>query len=946
MSAAERAQAALGSRRSLWVYGTGFVRDCCRDTMNELERIRSSSSYLATLLRRNERYVDWLWHKRSLFRRYPVTELFQDFEGAAGGCTTFPEVMIAFRELKQKHFLRIGGRDLLGLADLSETTSQLSDLAGAALQSGLNALSARPEWWLTESDIPAWEEERDRLKLSVMGLGKLGGQELNYVSDIDILCLHAATRPAALETTETLVLFNRLVHALVRLLADRLEGDRVFEVDLRLRPQGKDGPLIPSSTAACDYYLLYGRPWERQMLLKARPVAGDRPVGVGFVNAVRPFVFRRFLDFQALDELRAMRDRIVAEAVRPRPGWDQFDVKLGIGGIREVEFLVQSLQLIYGGRHPELDEPNTLRCLARLADLQLMPGEVVEELKAGYIFLRRVEHWVQLDQNRHTQKLPQSEEALGRLAFALGLDGGKEGLLIELQRVCAAVHKRFLELFGSTGESRTEQVDDRGGEAAASCQGLAAFAEDAIERLEQHIAGFPGSVREAILGALLPFGCVKEASLLEVLPVRLDRYFAQVAKRPGLTKLFRGRHGWLEPFCRGLAQSGMLADLLAHHPGLVEGVATGGLSFQTDEDWTGRSERLLARAESYEDFMEWLRRLKNERILQLALADLDGALDHEALEQGLSTLAELVLRRTLERVASHLQLGPDLPLAVLGMGRLGSGEMSYLSDLDLVFVYDPRPGEPRDKIPENVIRLIQRYMRMLSTPLQDGPGYAVDARLRPTGSYGPLVVTARSWLDYYTSEADIWELQALLRVKPVAGDVRLGRWIRERADGLCYRKRDPEPVWERMCHLRLRMQRERTEEREDLVDIKLGLGGLVDIEFLVQGVQLTEGYRHESLRVPSVRAVLEPVLDVLEAPPRKRRELTAALRTLRSLDHRLRLHSTMTGSRMSPGQLELLKALDLWPVAARGSAVESWPDLLRLRQRVRSALLPFCPGLG
>jgi glutamate-ammonia-ligase adenylyltransferase len=312
---------------------------------------------------------------------------------------------------------------------------------------------------------------------------------------------------------------------------------------------------------------------------------------------------------------------------------------------------------------------------------------------------------------------------------------------------------------------------------------------------------------------------------------------------------------------------------------------------------------------------------------------------------GLTSLAEFVLQHTFRRVADYLKLESDLPLTVLGMGRLGSGEMSYLSDLDLVFVYEPRPGEPEDKIPEIVIRLIQRFMRMLSTPLQDGPGYAVDARLRPTGNYGPLVVTARNWLEYYMREADIWELQALLRVKAVAGDARLGAWVRHRADELCYRERDPDPVWDRMCHLRQRMQRERAEERSDLVDIKLGMGGMVDIEFLVQGVQLTEGYRQPLVRSPSVRSALGSVLEVLKMPPERRRELVTAFQTLRALDHRLRLHTNMTGSRVTPAQFKSLNAIGLWPVTANGNPIESWPELLRLRQQVRRALLPLCPRL-
>ncbi len=239
------------------------------------------------------------------------------------------------------------------------------------------------------------------------------------------------------------------------------------------------------------------------------------------------------------------------------------------------------------------------------------------------------------------------------------------------------------------------------------------------------------------------------------------------------------------------------------------------------------------------------------------LADLREDFGHEVLERELSNLADFVIRHTYDRVRTNIGLDPDLPLAVMALGRLGSQEMSYLSDLDLVFVYRPKPEEPEDLIPAEVVRLVQRFMRMLSTPLQEGPGYAVDARLRPTGSYGPLIVTRSSWLDYYEHQADLWEMQALIRVRNVAGNRKLGTWIEQRAQNICYRQRDPEEVWNRLCHLRGRMQRERGEEKGDQIDIKLGMGGLTDFEFLAQGNALIEGYRAPSLQVRSVRSALQ-----------------------------------------------------------------------------------------
>ncbi len=314
--------------------------------------------------------------KKNLLRRYAVTDLYNDLTRTVHDAASWKAALIAFRRFKQRHFLRIGARDLLGRADLAETTAQLSDLAQVALEAGLQWLKDHPALWAPPALAARIPELFRHHTLTVLGLGKLGGRELNYVSDVDLLFLREDTNGRASDDDrekfyETLCL---LCQKLVGLLADSVEGDRVFHVDLRLRPQGKDGELVPRLAAATSHYLLHGRAWERQMLLKARPVAGDRALGTAFLKEVRPFVFRRFLDFQALDELKSMRDRILQELRSQRQG-APFDVKLGVGGIREVEFLVQSFQLIYGGRMPQLDEPNTLAALEKLKSLRLLPAE-------------------------------------------------------------------------------------------------------------------------------------------------------------------------------------------------------------------------------------------------------------------------------------------------------------------------------------------------------------------------------------------------------------------------------------------------------------------------------------------------------------------------------------------------------------------------------------------
>jgi [glutamine synthetase] adenylyltransferase / [glutamine synthetase]-adenylyl-L-tyrosine phosphorylase len=916
--------------------------------MNEIERIRESSQYLATLLRSRQTYLNWLLAEKNLHRRYPLTELYGDLQKGVRKAQTFPDLLLAFREFKQRHFLRIGGRDLLERADLAESTSQLSDLACVALQVGLDVLSSHPDWWLPEDEAKHWSRVREHIQLVVIGLGKLGGYELNYVSDVDLLFLHNLRTSGEPHAEEAIMPLSRLCQWLSHLLADSAEGDRVFLVDHRLRPYGKDGPLVPSWSGAADYYLEYGQPWERQMLIKARPVAGDRSLGLAFLQEVRPFVFRRFLDFQALDELRAMRDRIIAEGARHRSGWEQFDVKLGVGGIREVEFLVQSLQLIYGGRHPELDEPNTLRCLDRLYELKLLGQEVVDELQESYTFLRRVEHWVQLDQNRQTQKLPRSKDAQIRLSLALGI-GPDEGKFFErLEACCRLVHDHFRALFGSEADGNRGYQDQEGGPLEdrqfESCM-LEDTASEALTRFRSSLSAFSPSLEKTVLEVLREYAPFNDPELQERILLRLERYFGQVSRRPGLMRLFHTPAVWLGGFCRGLATSELLAALLAHHPGLVEGVATATESLPNSASWAGTSLRLLQRIDDYGESLEWIRRLKNERLLQLVMADLRGDFNHEVLEQELSSLADFVIQHTYERVSRNLGLKQDLPLTVLALGRLGSQEMSYLSDLDLVFVYRPRPEEPDDLIPGEVVRLVQRFMRMLSTPLQEGPGYAVDARLRPTGNFGPLIVTCGSWLDYYLNQADLWEMQALLRVRCVAGNRELGDWIEEQARNICYRKRDPGEVWGRLCHLRQRMERERSEEKGDQIDIKLGMGGLADLEFLAQGNALTDGYRIPSLKVRSVRSALSSTLENFSHLNDSFLEVMTAFETLRSLEHRLRLHNNFASSRLSPPVFESLKKLRLWPISQGNSSFEDWQDLIRVRRRVRSALQEFCPDL-
>jgi glutamate-ammonia-ligase adenylyltransferase len=965
--------------------------------MTEIEHIRKCSQYLNILLRNNPDFEEFLLSEGNIKRKYPLANIYSALGSEVAEARCFNDLLRIFRRFKQRHFLRIGARDLCGYADLSETTGQLSDLATVALQVGLEVLSAHPGWWAGDRDSDIRLRLGARMPLVVLGLGKLGGHELNYVSDIDLIFLRSdAEKDGADGPEDSIMLLSRLVHRLSRLLSDPFEGDRVFHVDFRLRPQGKEGILAPSMSGAIEHYLLRGRAWERQMLLKCRPVAGERSEGNAFIREIRPFVFRRFLDFQALGELKEMRSRILSESARFKPGTRGFDVKLGIGGIREIEFFVQSMQLIYGGRRPELDEPNTLKCLEKLSGLGLLPQETAEEMKRSYTFLRNVEHYIQIDQNRHTQRLPRSWDERMRLVCAMGFGDDEAAFLRALEMRCSIVHSRFQELFREAREEK-DRVKE---ETHPGVKMLSSFPSEPFEKLKETLDHFPVSMKSQILIETLEgFSHISDTEVLKKVLVRLDTYLGSVARRTGLKRLFEeAAHGaWLAPFCRAIASSKMVAALLSYNPSLVEGHALTSGIFMSAPRWLQSGIGLLQSTEEYGEKLERIRRLKNERIVQLALADLGGLLDFAALEGELTFLADFVIRSTLDTVRQNLRLPEGLPLSVLGMGKLGSMEMSYLSDLDLVFVYSPGVHEQDSRIPGEVIRLIQRFMNMLSMPLQEGPGYPMDVRLRPTGTHGPLVVTRKSWLEYYQAWADIWEIQALLRIRHIAGDLELGRWIEERAAEICFRKRPVESVWPRICHLRKRMERERAAETEDEIDLKLGMGGLADIEFIAQGRLLVGDFLPDFLpkekgekrtlmggdrqnpgkakpgdeRVEAKRGNQEAAElgeGIVPAPvhalhrsvrrlvqkfskdasktgsgKRDSHKLNAAFGALRALDHRVRLHTDSSDAKLDENRFEEMVLLGLWPPGFDGGAIGTWQDILRLRREIRGIFKRFCP---
>jgi glutamate-ammonia-ligase adenylyltransferase len=423
---------------------------------------------------------------------------------------------------------------------------------------------------------------------------------------------------------------------------------------------------------------------------------------------------------------------------------------------------------------------------------------------------------------------------------------------------------------------------------------------------------------------------------------RIERFFHQARTRTGLKRLVDKEPDWLESVLPALVRSSLVSGLLAHQPSLVDFLPRKGGIWSDFSAWLDRAQSIVRGCAGYEEAVEWIRRLKNERMLLLALTDLQGGLHVRELMGELSLLADFVVQTTLDCIARHVAGSTDLPLAVLGLGKLGSRELGYYSDLDLMFVYEPDKAGEQERIPERIVRLIQRFMRMLSTPLQEGPGYEIDAELRPTGNYGPLVVTRQKWESYYAREADLWEVQALLRMRRVAGDERLGKHLEEYAASLCYSPRTPSGVWPRLCHLRARMEEERAQERQGAINMKLGPGGLADLEFLVQGHQLILGHENRILRGGAFSDMLLEVLRSCGLAEESVRALHSVYYTYRSLEQRLQHLSNVRSAHLTGEQLQAMTDRGLWPPEQRLLAVEGWTDLLQMRRRVREVWKRTC----
>ncbi|MDI3259381.1 MAG: bifunctional [glutamate--ammonia ligase]-adenylyl-L-tyrosine phosphorylase/[glutamate--ammonia-ligase] adenylyltransferase [Sinobacteraceae bacterium] len=800
------------------------------------------------------------WAERALqqgeFERVPERSTAARLHAALANASDEAAFMRALRVFRHRELSRIAFREVVGHAELDETLHALSDLADAACASALD-FAARA---LHSRHGTPRGADGEEIRPIVLGLGKLGGRELNFSSDIDLV--FAYTAPGQTDGSVTISneeYFGRLVQSLTRLLATPTADGFVFRVDTLLRPFGSAGALAVSADAMELYYQQHGREWERYALIKARPVAGDLAAGCALLQRLEPFVYRRYLDFDAIGALRELKALIDREA-RKRGAED--DLKLGPGGIRELEFMVQLFQLVRGGQDARLRSPQLRPVLAYLGAAGLLPRETAQALDAAYVFLRRCENAIQMYADEQTHRLPQSAQARAALCAALDFEDWEE-LCAVLDAHRARVRAEFDRLFAreenaahatevwlgevqELSEALRRRGYTRSPEPAAAA--LVALREArAIRALPEHSVRRLREIVAALVGEAL------DTDAPEIALKRALAILEAIAGRSTYLALLRESAAARSQMLKLAAASPWIAELLAQSPALFDSLLDPRLAAEAPGREALRAE--LARAAAgvsaldEEASMNLLRRYRQEMTLRIAAADLSGALPLVQVSDRLTWLAEAIVAQALlyarEQLAAQYGTPPHgddrNEFAVIAYGKFGGIELGYGSDLDLVFVYDAADGEaptvggPRSlPMAQYFLRLAQRVVQLLSAQTVAGRAYEIDLELRPSGRSGLVTVSFSAFARYQRESAWTWEHQALLRARTVAGGERLRAAVEEvRREVLC-RPREAHRLKREVREMRARMRAELEQRRAGHFDVKQGEGGLIDAEFLTQ----------------------------------------------------------------------------------------------------------------
>ena len=771
------------------------------------------------------------------------------------------ERLSALQRFRRKMSLRIAYRDINELSDITDSLTELSLLAEFCLQSVTRL--ARTRW--EENLGQPWNEEADRpARFCILGLGKLGGGELNFCSDIDLIYFFEIRgftringRPTQYSNTE---FYSRLSREITSILQERSEDGFLYNVDLRLRPEGNSGPIVRSLAGLENYYSAAGQTWERLALIRARPVAGDVELGGELLESINSFRYPLHPPLSLLSEVAGVKIRTEKEIV----GLEALsrDIKSGHGGIREIEFFVQALQLINAGRNPFLQTHSTLAAIDQLERYQFIIGVDAKFLRETYCYLRRIEHRLQMREERRTHLLPKPGPAYDALARSLGHAGG-ERFEADLAPRRDRVRTLYQSLFEDTGSEEKIQEwtiflrGEKAGEPIVSRleQWFQRPAEEVAQRLRQFVLG--GAHNLLTREIVLLFMEISD-QFDEVLPPlahpmrtleRINVFAECYGARKQFFKTCSQNPNFFKALCLLFDRSSFIHDLICKHPEILEEIFYAGLRPVKDLDFM-RDEIAHGPRESDRQFSRWLWLYVKAEQVRLAIADMLEAIDSATLESQLSLLADVVLESVLRRV------DPEGELAIVAFGKYGGGELAFGSDLDLMIISDKS---------DDLAPLIQKTMRLQRIaghrqPL--GHTFVIDLRLRPHGKDGPAVTTLPAFRKYHSDSAKTWERQILTRARVVTGNELLGRKFVEIRNKLIYSRPADDLEIREIWKMRLLIEKEKGKVNPPQRAFKAGAGGLIDIEFLTQIMQLKEGATCERLREPHTGILLQTLIDL------------------------------------------------------------------------------------
>lgn len=814
--------------------------------------ISSHSRFLGNSIINSPGILKTLSAKKSIKTKKTFSVYRKNLTSVVKNCTTTEELDRKLRKFKYRELARIIYREILALCEFRHTMEELSDLASAIVEAALNFHREKLD-------------DGKSFDFVVIAMGKLGGRLLNLSSDIDLIYMFD-------DKNGSDSVF-KLAEELTGTLSSITEDGFLYRVDLGLRPGGGKSTIAVSVEGSIEHYSYWGDTWERAALLQARPIAGDIRLGEYFLEEIEDFIYKRSLDFASLEDLKDMKIKLNRLQKKG-------NVKLGKGGIREIEFFAQALQLVNAGAIRELRFLNPLDALKAMYKTNLITEEVLQELTESYLFLRKVEHSIQLFDELQTHKLPSDDGAFYRLSKRMGFESAAK-FEQEYNRITGIVTKNYEHLFYDADKI----IDEEGKEFWQLADFLTTGdveEEEAINNLKQMGFSSPEAALE-IISLLIDTrrgGFTEKGKVLrrKIIPAFLskiikthnpdqalmsfERFISGIGFRTSIYSVLSENPEIMGILAKLFSRSGFLSGFLIKYPEYLDTIILKDVrrEYETKEDMIAAVKEYVDSEDDFEDKLNALRRFKNVESLKLCFRDLNEEVTPEYVGKYLALIAKAVMEAGLDLARQSMKVsGKEKKklenLFILGLGKLGGGEMSYNSDLDIIFIYEGGDHELFSKFG-------QRFISNLSVPTADGYCYKIDLGLRPSGNAGALVTSFESFREYHESSAHLWERQSLIRAIPAAGNRYLGKKVMDVIQKFVYEKPLEENYNEEIYRLRGRMEDELAKESNEKVNIKTGKGGLVDVEFLVQMLQLKHGRKHKELRITNTFRALDKLLEL------------------------------------------------------------------------------------